>query len=75
MEIRIQFKAPVSVPGSSSSVSLDNMRNELVMRLQPSEVLATLVDCFMLDSLHVLLPAHHPASLLLLLLVVTMCLT
>lgn len=36
VEIRVQFKAPVSLPGSN--VKLDEMRNELVMRLQPSEV-------------------------------------
>lgn len=36
VEIRVQFKAPVSLPGSD--VNLDQMRNELVMRLQPSEV-------------------------------------
>jgi len=37
VEIRVQFKAPVSLPGSN--VKLDEMRNELVMRLQPSEAI------------------------------------
>lgn len=37
VEVRVQFKPPVPYPCSTES--LDTMRNELVMRLQPSEAI------------------------------------